>query len=293
MRLPVRPLRSRWPTWLERRAGRFFWPDPVALMSDEPDPDLFRTIMSQVYVGGTIKITGAHRHPEADELLVDNVDVTGKAIADIGASDGSTSLDLIERLPGFASFTIADLHLTITAVRVGRRWTFFDGDRVCVMVSGRRAVGWPTQSAWVRAAYLPTIKAAARKSADSVDVLLINPSVRRRMAADPRITTTVHDVFTVWPDPKPDVIKVANLLRRLYFSDDMLLKGLHALTASLPEGGHLLIVDNPRTEDPTPRGGLYRRTAGRLVPVAATSRPPELADLIPQVELPDCKTGTQ
>jgi len=52
--------------------------------------------------------------------------------------------------------------------------------------------------------------AAARKLADGVDVLLINPSVRRRMAADPRITTTVHDVFTVWPDPKPDVIKVAN-----------------------------------------------------------------------------------
>jgi len=94
----------------------------VALVSDEPDPDLFRTIMSQLYVGGTVKITGAHRHPAADDLLLDNVDVTEKAIADIGASDGSTSLDLIERLPGFASFTIADLHLTITAVRVGRHF---------------------------------------------------------------------------------------------------------------------------------------------------------------------------
>lgn len=39
--------------------------------------------------------------------------------------------------------------------------------------------------------------------------------------------------------------------------------------------------------------GLYRRTAGHLVPVAATSRPPELSDLIPLVELPERTAGTQ
>lgn len=284
MRLPVRLLRGRWPNWLESRAARFFWPDPKALLAADPDPELFRTIMSQVYIGGTIKITGANRHPEADDLLVQYVDVAGKSIADIGASDGSTSLDLIDKLLGFASFTIADLHLSIKAVKVGRRWAFFDDAGTCVMISGRRTVAWPDQSAWVGYVYSPTIRRGARSS-ESREVLLINPAVRRRMADDPRISTAVHDVFTEWPDPKPDVIKVANLLRRLYFSDEQLIGGLRALTASVPEAGHLLIVDNPRTADPTPRGGLYQRKNGRLVTVAQTRRAPELADLIVDISI--------
>jgi hypothetical protein len=280
MRLPIRPLIARWPGWLEKRANRLFWPDPAALLTDDVDPDLFRTIMSQVYIGGTIKITGANRHPEADDLLVRNVDVTGMAIADIGASDGSTSLDLMEKLPDFGSFTIADLHLKISAVRVGHRWVFFDVDGACVMISGRRTVAWPGQSGWVHAACLPTIRKAVKLSASGRDVQLINPAVRRRMAEDSRISTKIHDVFTVWPDPKPDVIKVANLLRRLYFPDDRLLEGLNALTTSLPEGGHLLIAENPRSGDLTHRGGLYRRAGGKLIVVAQTDPEPELAPMI-------------
>ncbi len=281
MRLPVRPLHGRWPGWLESRAGRFFWPDPRVLVDDDPDPALFRKVMSQVYIGGTIKITGTNRHPEVDDLLIRNVDLSSAVIADIGASDGSTSLDLIAKLDNFSAFTIADLHMSMTAVPTRRGWAFFDPDGTCVMISGRRWLAWPDQSALVRWLYARTIKTAAtQRTARGDHVLLLNPDVRKLMAIDSRITSKVHDVFTVWPDPKPDVIKVANLLRRLYFSDEKLADGLRALTASVPEGGHLLIVDNPRTADPTPRGGLYRRENGRLVVAAQTSREPELSDLI-------------
>lgn len=286
MRLPVRPLHDRWPAWLESRAGRFFWPDPRVLVDEDPDPALFRKVMSQVYIGGTIKITGTNRHPEVDDLLIRNVDLSGAAIADIGASDGSTSLDLIGKLDDFSSFTIADLHMSMTAVPTLCGWAFFDPDGTCVMISGRRSVAWPDQSARVRRLYMRTIKtAASQRTSRGDDVLLLNPDVRRLMAADSRVTAKVHDVFTVWPDPKPDVIKVANLLRRLYFPDEKLKHGLRALTASVPEGGHLLIVDNPRTADPTPRGGLYRRENGRLVVAAETSREPELANLIGEISI--------
>ncbi|MGI8414701.1 MAG: hypothetical protein ACR2P2_00525 [Nakamurella sp.] len=284
MRLPVRPLRDRWPSWLESRASRFFWPDPRVLVDEDPDPAQFRKVMSQVYIGGTIKITGTNRHPEVDDLLIRNVELSGAAIADIGASDGSTSLDLIGKLEDFSSFTIADLHMSMTAVLTQRGLAFFDPDGTCVMISGRRSLAWPDQSAWVRRLYTRTIKtAASQRTSHGIDVLLLNPEVRKLMSTDSRVTAKVHDVFAVWPDPKPDVIKVANLLRRLYFPDEKLKDGLRALTASVPEGGHLLIVDNPRTADPTPRGGLYRRESGRLVVAAETAREPELADLIGEI----------
>ena len=63
-----------------------------------------------MHVGGTIKITGGNRHPVADQMLIDNVDLSDATIVDIGASDGSTSVDLIGKLPALKRYVIADLH---------------------------------------------------------------------------------------------------------------------------------------------------------------------------------------
>jgi len=116
-------------------------------------------------------------------------------------------------------------------------------------------------------------------------VLLLNPSVRQHIAADPRVSYRVHDIFQPWTGPAPDVIKVANLLRRLYFDDERIVLALHALLNSLEDGGHLLIVDNPRMKNTPPRGGLYRRDGDRFVPVAQTEGTPEIDDLIRAVSL--------
>ena len=113
-------------------------------------------------------------------------------------------------------------------------------------------------------------------------MLLLNPAVRRRLAADERVSYQVHDIFRPWSGSAPDVIKVANLLRRLYFSDEDLLAALEVLHDSLPEGGHLLVVDNPRAADPPPRAGVWRRADQRFVEVARHGEP-EIADLVERV----------
>lgn len=239
--------------------------------------------MSSIYVGGTIKITGGDRHPETDRLLIDSVDLSSARIADIGASDGSTSVDLIAKVPDFASYVIADLYLTLRAVRVGSHTVLFDSSGRCVLVAGRRLSAWPELSRAVRTLYRPLISSAsARLDAHGREVLLVNPDARRLIAQDPRITYRTHDVFTPWDGDRPDVIKVANLLRRLYFDDADLLRALRAVHASLPEGGHLLLVDNPRLADPSPRAGVWRRQGPEFVEVARLGEP-EIADLVGQV----------
>jgi chemotaxis methyl-accepting protein methylase len=99
------------------------------------------------------------------------------------------------------------------------------------------------------------------------------------MAEDPRVSYRVHDVFQPWAGETPDVIKVANLLRRLYFPDADIIRALHVLRDSLPEGGHLMVVDNPRIPNTPPRAGIYRRVGTRLEEVARTGEP-EIADLV-------------
>lgn len=288
MRAPVRAIRGRWPSWFERGFARFVRHDPRGVLDDSLDPATFRQVMSSFNVGDTIKITGANRHPGADDLLVDLLaahDLDEATIVDIGASDGSTSLDLIRRLRAFRSYVIADLFLTLDAVSVGRRIMFFQADGTCVLIAGRRTIAWPGESRVLSGWFARPIERARRQTAGRQSVLLLNPSVRQYMVSDPRVSYRVHDIFQPWTGPAPDVIKVANLLRRLYFDDEKIMTGLRALLAGLKDGGHLLIVDNPRIRNTPPRGGLYRRDGDGFVPVAQTEGTPEIDDLIRTVSL--------
>lgn len=244
--------------------------------------------MTALKVGDTIKITGANRHPDADSLVVDLLatgHISDATIVDIGASDGSTSLDLIARITTFKAYVIADLFLTLEVVQVGRRTLFFQTDGTCILVVGNSTISWPTESPVLARWFRGLSTRAWQQKVRHRTLLLLNPAVQRLIAADPRVSYRVHDVFETWTGPPPDVIKVANLLRRLYFDDAKILVALRALLSSLPEGGHLLIVDNPRLRNTPPRGGLYRREGDRFRPLAQTEGTPEIDDLIRTVSL--------
>lgn len=278
--LPVRPIQGRWPDFLQRRFARYFRVDPAVILNGQSTPDEFRAAMAVLRVGKTFKITGATRHPESDSLLLNHVDLFGASIVDIGASDGSTSLDLIRRLPPFTSYVIADLYLNVYATRIFGHTVISDSSGECILVFGSRCVAWPRLSKAARSLYWPFIAGAARHTERRREITLLNPAVRSLMAADRRITSRVHDVFQPWPDDPPDVIKVANLLRRIYFSDEAIRRALDALLASLPQGGHLLVVDNPYIKEINSRAGLYRRDGDRFVAVALTDEAPEINDLV-------------
>jgi hypothetical protein len=244
-RYPLRPIRGRWPAQVETRFGRVFRDDPTVVLDPLASDEGFRAAMQSFSMGETIKITRSDRHPEVDQLLLDHVDFTSAHILDIGASDGSTSVDLIRRLPDFERFTIADLHLHADASVNGKRTVFFQADGEAFLCAGRRLIAWPGESRVVRALYRREIERARRDQRESV--LLIGPGVRRLAHEDPRVVFAVHDVFQPWSGDQVDVIKVANLLRLDYFPPDRLVAAFGAILESLSECGHLLVVNNLRT----------------------------------------------
>jgi hypothetical protein len=185
----------------------------------------------------------------------------------------------LAKLPDVARFVIADLYFHLSSYSRRGRTYFYGPDGRLILVAGRRTVAWPTLSRSV-AAWHARGAARARSVGTRGEVLLLNPQARRLLAEDDRVEMAVHDVFAPWPEPRPDVIKVANLLRRLYFTDGEIAVALDALLAGLPHGGHLLVVDNPRIEGVRERAGLYRRDGDRFVAVARTASPPEIDDLV-------------
>lgn len=278
--LPIRPIRNRWPRRFEESLGAYFRADPAVILDDQATPDDFRAAMAVLRVGETFKITSSDRHPKSDSLLVDNLDLVGAKIVDIGASDGSTSLDLIRRLSDFRSYVIADRYLNVYAAKSFGHTLLFDSDGQCILIFGKRCIAWPRLSRAVRWIYGPMIAATSRNPEQRTEIPLLNPLVRAELKADSRVTCAVHDVFEPWPGESPDLIKVANLLRRVYFDDRAICRGLDALLASLADGGHLFIVDDPYLDGISSRAGLYRREGDRFVAVALTPETPEINDLI-------------
>lgn len=153
-----------------------------------------------------------------------------------------------------------------------------------MLIVGRRTLAWPGLSRPVARLHRRTLDHARRSlTADGREVLLLNPAVRRLLATDPRVTYRPHDVFQPWTGEPPDVIKIANVLRRLYFSDKDISRALTMLLTGLTEGGQLLLVDNPRIPGIAYRAGLYRRDRDRFTLVDQTMNAPEIADLVEAV----------
>jgi hypothetical protein len=265
-RVPIRLAVEGWPKALQRgKVRNLFVHDPAAIADPDADWEAFTRAMSQVNIGGTAKITWPGRQADADRLLMEHVDTDGAHIVEMGASDGTTAVDLIERLGDrFASYTITDRWIRVTITRhAGVWWVWRDGR--CIVASNGRVITWPDQSAALTRLLSPLMSAAARGA--HRDVLMLNPTTRAVLDADPRVTWLEHDVFTPLPEPV-DVIKVGNLLRRVYFTDDQIRLALRALHAGLVAGGHLLIADHLTQA----AAGLYRKTPTGFEPIAETAR---------------------
>lgn len=272
-KVPIRLTVEGWPAALQcGRLRHLFVHDPAAIADPDADWEAFTRAMFHMNVGGTAKITWPGRQADADRMLMEHVNTTGARIVEMGASDGTTAVDLIATLGDrFASYAITDRWIYVTVTRhAGAWWVWRDGR--CILVSNGRIIAWPEQSSTIGRLLRPLASAAARRA--HREVVMLNPTTRALIDADPRVTWMEHDVFTPLPEPV-DVIKVGNLLRRVYFTDDQIETALRAVHSSLVIGGHLLIADH-LTEA---AAGLYCKTPYGFEPIAETVRP-EIHDLV-------------
>ncbi len=280
MRAPVKLSGGHWPERIRELRWVPWINDPRVAASPDPDPAAFSAAMSAFHVGDTFKITARGRHRISNQVLIDHVDLRGATILDIGASDGGTSVDLIEQANAdFAEYFITDRHLTVEAANVGRHVVFFDGSGRCILIGGPGYVAYPADSRRVARTWSRLIRKARASVPRSIQ--LINPDARRLIENDPRVSIREHDLFAPWDGPEPDVVKVANLLNRAYFSESDLVRAIDVLRSTVRDGGHLLIIDNPvDPTDTTARTGLYRRVGEELQAVATGQPSPEVATLI-------------
>jgi hypothetical protein len=83
---------------------------------------------------------------------------------------------------------------------------------------------------------------APKSNAMRQKLVLVNPLVSS--TRDNRVSVLKYDIFTPWQGEKADIVIAANVLNRVYFSDENLRTALAHLLAALRNNGRIVIVDN-------------------------------------------------
>ena len=249
MKFPIKPNGAGWLSAISRRLA-ITLEDPRLLANglSALSPTRLSAIISVLKFGTTFKTTNSGRHEHSNRYLLELYGSTQPSILDIGASDGSTALYLLQTLRGsFRRYFVTDLNLSVRCGEDGRGVVYFaDQTDQCVLRVSKRWLAYTD----IGGAWFPLGPLARRLLAQSAavtdwrEVLLVQPELLELSERDPRIVVTTYDMFVPWTRERPDLIKIANVLNPSYFSDLQLAQALRVQCSNLAPGGRLLIADN-------------------------------------------------
>jgi SAM-dependent methyltransferase len=274
MRLPLKLCVEWLPIDFCKKVPFFVQANPRKLLNELPAEGryfdfryrvAFSMAVTALGSGTTWKTTKSNRHPRTDELIRRACKGRSNVLLDIGVSDGITSLELIEKLNGaYERYYVTDVSFHTHVIQHKGKVYFFDAERRCTLAASKRYLVYAS----LEGALFPfnmlarhVLSAAPAYNDETASRLpLANPGIRALAEKDPRIIIQDYSIFDPWQGRSPDIIKVANVLNRDYFSEQMLRKALMNLRECLKPGGMLFVTDNRRLEQIS----VFAKTGNRL-----------------------------
>jgi hypothetical protein len=247
MRLPIKLNQAGWPNFLSRLPFVFDDPRPLA-QADLGNliPSELSKAISSLNFGVDFKSTYAGRHKRSDRLIADLYRGSRPVILDVGASDGSTSLDLIRSLgDDFTRYFVTDLDLSALCGETRRGVVYFMNlEHSCTLRASRRFLVYAEtyRAVFPLALLAKALISGYRGVTNWHKVLLVQPELIKLTQCDQRISISRYDLFTKWNGQPPDLIKIANLLNPKYFSNEAIKRALEIQCGNLSTEGRLLLV---------------------------------------------------
>ena len=261
MRLPIKLNKAGWPSPFADLFLAFHDPRPLAYNPFAISAAQFSASVSSLQFGVTFKTTHPGRHAQSNRFLRETYRGSRPVILDVGASDGSTSLDLIQELGGsFAYYYVTDLNLSVRCGYDSKGIVYFvDQNGSCILRASERLLVYSNTS---RAKFplrliARSLLAKCRHAGGWRNLVLIQPALRSGAKCDPRIIIQRYDIFAPWTGPPPDLIKVANLLNNEYFADAQIKKAVQVQCSNLAPNGRLLLISEDQDVE---KFSVFRKT---------------------------------
>jgi hypothetical protein len=267
MRSPVKLNRAGWPTYVARLSLAYDDPRPLAHDLSGLSPHAVSAAISCLRFGTTFKTTRPGRHEQSNRFLLDRYRGKKPVILDVGASDGSTSLDLIRALgEGFRNYFVTDLNIWVECGVDGRGIVYFrDRSGQCMLRASKRLLTYSDDEG--AGAVLKMIARHMLRGASRVSswrrTLLVQPELGALAATDTRIAIMHYDMFVPWNGERPDVIKVACVLHPLHFSGDQIAEALRVQCSNLAPEGRLLLAGEGSND--VEEFSVFRKTTAGMV----------------------------
>ena len=257
------------PIRLNRNFCRKIWPglqrgcpDPRGLLDADISDGEVNEILVRMKIGGVFKTTWSDRFPQTTRRLASGALPPTAVIVDVGASDGSTSLSVMQALR-FARYYVTDRHIEAYAYTTWKGVFFCDEHSNPFMFANRFFVIYNetneasrAQSGIVRNLFDGFDTAKCR---DVRKVPLMNRALLPKLGDVVRLER--YNIFEAWPFEKADLVIAANILNRDYFAEDKLAGALRNLRGALKEAGRLALIENR----PAEQSNIFRLEDGRFV----------------------------
>jgi hypothetical protein len=253
MRIPLKINCNISPLWL-----KIIFPiknDPRNLFKPNINSDSFEGSISSIKIDSTWKSTTRRRHPLTDSIIIELTSCfKNLSILEVGSSSGSASLELLDRLAGiYKQYYFTDLFFTIPyKTQDNATYFYHPKDKHCIIiVTDCFIVYEDIQDAIFPLGFLANRILSFAPKFDPVNISyasMLHPELKRRAEYDPKIIVMEYDIFNVWSNEMVDIIKIANVLNRLYFSDEEIKIAIANLKNIIKVGGKLIITDNRDVE---------------------------------------------
>jgi hypothetical protein len=250
MRFPVKLNRAYWPAVLTKVIPSAV--DPRILCSTNVvDENSFTSAVSSFKFGATFKSTQKARFPLTILELSTLTYPSRPIIIDIGASDGITSLDVMQAIP-FEKYYVTDMNIEVSYQVSGDTTWFYDEKGDCILMVTDKWVNYPDTGG----AVFPFDKiaqalfsCAPKPEINAPRITLINPLFKTQNKSN--VLIEKHNILETWPHEKADLIIAANILNRGYFTASEIEHALNKLVAALNVAGKIVIIDNRPSERAT------------------------------------------
>lgn len=254
MQWPIKINRTKLPIWLHRLVPSSN--DPRSIAVPDSDIETFEDCVSAIKINQTWKSTSKKRHVLTDQLIMDVLPSLRKnpTILEVGVSTGSTSLDLLDKLGcKQGRYYITDLYFSLPyQIQGDIAYFYHPTTKKCIM----RVSDYTVMYEDSRGAVFPLGFFANHYLTNAPEYVhnlfpsasMLHPTLKQRAKANPDVVIKEYDIFTPWLCEPVDIIKVANVLNKSYFSEDEIVSALVNLKQALKPGGKLIITDNRELE---------------------------------------------
>jgi hypothetical protein len=256
-------------------------PDPRHLLDRRIDAAVLRETLRGLKIGNTFKATNYDRFPATTRLLARMRFARPPVVLDVGASDGSAALAVMNRLR-FMRYYVTDRHIRARAWlrhtgmflcdMESRPWLYANR---CFVVFNHRGGAWPFNAIAARIFK----RFDSSKPCEKRDVLMINPDLAAKRGD--RVRVEQYDIFDEWNREKADLVIAANLLNRAYFPDADLRAGLRNLRDAMHDGAVLAVIENRNPGGkPVEQSSIFTRSGMRFHAEAQVGSGSDIQDLV-------------